>query len=252
MVIQRPQNINEMTDMGFLEDGLRILQALRFASTLDFSLEEETSGAIYRNKELLKDIAPEQIRFELDRLLCGNGVERVLREYAEVIAVLIPELAPMFGFPQNNKYHNLDVWEHTIKTVISIPPEPVLRLTMLLHDIGKPECFSEGDDGSSRFRKHPEKGAEKAVAILRRLKYDDAVVDLVHNLVLTHDWEIYPEYENVKKWLEYAGPDVMNDILLVMVADACGKCAESRDEWIEILNNFAECMQEVLKNEENK
>lgn len=85
-------------DRRFQEDGLRILRGLRFASVYGMRLEEATAAAIHRNKDLLQSIAAERIRMELTKLLCGKGAAAVLRDFADVIAVPIPELAPMFGF----------------------------------------------------------------------------------------------------------------------------------------------------------
>ena len=94
----------------FHEDGLRILRAIRFASVLDFSIEEETARAIHACRSLLSNIAAERIREEFCKLLCGVGAVRILREYADVIGVFLPELSACVGFAQNSKYHCYDVW----------------------------------------------------------------------------------------------------------------------------------------------
>ena len=93
----------------FDEDGLRILRALRFASVMDFNIEEETSKAIFLKKELLKNIAYERISAEFSKLICGPGAEHIFREYVEVLGVFLPELLPMKGFAQNNEHHIYDV-----------------------------------------------------------------------------------------------------------------------------------------------
>ena len=74
-----------------------------------------------------------------------------------VLAVPIPELRPMFGFEQHNPHHDRDVWLHTAAVVEHIPPEPVLRWAALLHDVGKPPCFSLGPDGVGHFSGHAAK-----------------------------------------------------------------------------------------------
>ena len=87
-------------DRRFQEDGLRILRALRFASVLGFQIAPETAAAIHRNRALLQYLAAERVQSELTKLLCGQNVDAVLREFSDVLAVPIPELRPMFGFEQ--------------------------------------------------------------------------------------------------------------------------------------------------------
>ena len=117
-------------DRRFQEDGLRILRALRFASVLGFQIAPETAAAIHRNRALLQYLAAERVQSELTKLLCGQNVDAVLREFSDVLAVPIPELRPMFGFEQHNPHHDRDVWLHTAAVVEHIPPEakPIRRL----------------------------------------------------------------------------------------------------------------------------
>ena len=93
-------------DRRFQEDGLRILRALRFSSVLGFQIAPETAAAIHRNRALLQYLAAERVRSELTKLLCGQNVDAVLREFSDVLAVPIPELRPMFGFEQHNPHHD--------------------------------------------------------------------------------------------------------------------------------------------------
>lgn len=74
----------------FNEDGLRILRAIRFASVLDFDLDSECSQAVHNMKEMLTNISRERIYVEITKLIGGNGAERILREYSEVIAAALP------------------------------------------------------------------------------------------------------------------------------------------------------------------
>ena len=76
----------------FSEDALRILRALRFASTLDFEIEENTSAAIFETKELLARVSAERINTEWKKLISGVGVLRILKEYSSVVSLVIPEL----------------------------------------------------------------------------------------------------------------------------------------------------------------
>ena len=84
-------------------------------------------------------------------MLCGSGAYVVLQEFADVIAIPIPEIEPMFGFDQYNPHHDRDIWNHTISVINSIAADPILRWAAFLHDIGKPLCFTMSDDGIGHF-----------------------------------------------------------------------------------------------------
>ena len=128
-------------DRRFGEDALRILRGLRFSACLGFTLETETAASIRKNRELLRDIASERIWTELSRLLTGRWAAEVLRAYPEVVGVFWPELLPMIGFDQRTRHHCYDVWEHTLHALAAVEPDVVLRCTMLLHDVGKPQMI---------------------------------------------------------------------------------------------------------------
>lgn len=135
-------------DRRFQEDGLRLLRALRFASVLGFQIAQETAAAIHRSRALLQYLAAERVQSEFTKLLCGQNVGAVLREFADVLAVLIPELQPMFGFEQHNPYHDRDVWLHTVAVVEHIPPEPVLRCCTMS---ASRRAFHSGPTASATF-----------------------------------------------------------------------------------------------------
>ena len=78
----------------------------------------------------------------MDKLLCGSHVLPVLLNWPDVLAMFLPEIAPCVGFDQHNRHHIYDVWGHSAHAVAAVPAEVVLRWTMLLHDIGKPACFT--------------------------------------------------------------------------------------------------------------
>ncbi|MBQ7364185.1 MAG: hypothetical protein IJW46_01155 [Clostridia bacterium] len=89
----------------FSEDALRILRALRFASVLDFTIDEATEAAAFLLADRLKAISVERVATELNKLLCGKGVFRILTRYIDILSVVIPELLPMKGFDQKNYHH---------------------------------------------------------------------------------------------------------------------------------------------------
>jgi tRNA nucleotidyltransferase (CCA-adding enzyme) len=124
----------------FNEDSLRILRALRFVAKFDFEIEKKTSKAICENKELLNYLSAERIREELNKLLLSEGAEKILLDYPLVLSVFIPNIEATVGYDQKNPYHPYDIWTHIVKSVVSIKPDLILRLTMLFHDLGNPLC----------------------------------------------------------------------------------------------------------------
>lgn len=210
-------------DRRFQEDGLRMLRALRFASVYGVRIEEATAAAIHRNKELLTGIAAERIQVELTKMLCGKGAADILCGFADVIAVPLPELKAMFGFEQHNPHHDKDVWNHTIAVVKNITPEPVLRWAALLHDIGKPSCFSLSEDGIGHFYGHAEKSTELTAEVLARLRFDNAGKDRIVRLVRYHDMPVTADRKLIKRLLSKHGEDVARQLLELHKADTLGQ-----------------------------
>ncbi len=203
----------------FREDGLRILRALRFSAVLGFEIEKNTAAAIHQERELLRNISAERIREEMTKLLCGKNAAAVLREYADVIAVPLPEIVPMMGFEQHNEHHCHDVWEHTIAAVENIPDQPVLRWAALLHDMGKPGTFSLDEDGVGHFFGHAPKSVQLADEIMARLRFDNESRERVLTLVRHHDGPLEAEAKFLKRKLGKLGERGFFDLVALCRAD---------------------------------
>ena len=206
-------------DDRFKEDALRIMRALRFAATYGFKIEEKTAAAIHRNKHLLKNIAAERIQSELGKMLCGKGVLDILLEYKDVMAVIIPELGPCIGFQQNNPYHIYDVYDHITHAVADYKGNDIsIKMALLLHDIGKPECYIENETGG-HFYGHSVISMRIAKDVMDRLKFDNKTKQEVVDLVFYHDSDIHPSTRAVKRWLNKIGRDLLTKLLCVKMAD---------------------------------
>jgi tRNA nucleotidyltransferase/poly(A) polymerase len=206
-------------DRRFQEDGLRILRALRFSAVLGFSIERSTSDSIFRNAALLDLIAKERIRSEFMKLLGGKNAVGVLREYRSVFAQFMPELNAMVHFPQNNPYHIYDVWEHTLKALECTDGNPALRLAVLLHDSGKPLCYTQDENGIGHFHGHGAKSRELAGAILRRLRFDRDTVDRITTLVEYHDISLPSEKKILLRRLNRFGDENLRLLFQIKEAD---------------------------------
>ena len=203
----------------FHEDALRILRGLRFSACLGFVLEEKTASAIREKKELLRDIAPERVWAEFSRLLTGRWADEVLRAYPEVVGVFWPDLLPMIGFDQRTRHHCYDVWEHTLHALAAVEPDVVLRCTMLLHDVGKPETFTLDARGHGHFKGHPARSAALAEDMLRRLRVDNATRETVVRLVEWHDRNIPRTDQGLRRALRDLGEADLRRLLAVKRAD---------------------------------
>lgn len=225
-------------DRRFKEDALRIMRALRFSSVLGFGIEESTARSIHKNKDLLLEISVERIFSELKKLLVGDNVFSVLIEFSDVICTVIPELAPSVGFDHMSKYHSYDVYTHIAKTVEASEPCEILRLTMLLHDVGKPYVCTF--DGKYRhFKGHPEVSEKMAHDILRRFRAKNDCVRLVSLLCRLHDRQIEVSERAVKRLLSKITFSEARLLCKVRIADASAhaKSAHDRgDEALEILS----------------
>ena len=210
----------------FEEDGLRILRAIRFASVLDLDIAEDTAKAVHACKHLLSGIAAERIREELCKLICGRGAVRILREYIDVIAVFLPELERCVDFEQNTKYHCYDVFEHTLQALALCEDyDLITRLGILLHDIGKPLCYTEDEQGG-HFKGHAPVGVEITKEVLSRLRFDNETIRRMELLVEWHDIPLSAEKKRVKRLLQKLSDA---DILRLLEIKRCDRLAHAPD-----------------------
>ena len=204
--------------------------ALRFAARFGFSMEEKTAEAIHEQKERLLHVAPERLRKELSGLLCGRAAVPILDRFSDVIFLLIPELADSKGFRQFNYHHALDVWQHSLLTLSSIPATEPLRLAALLHDIGKPSCFHFDKYLVGHFYGHAKLSCAYTQRILRRLRYDNDTIDTVCTLIRCHDTPLMPRpkeggsrEKTLRRLLGRLGQERLLQLIELKRADRLGK-----------------------------
>ena len=230
----------------FGEDALRILRALRFASKLDFAIEPETARRALADRALLDRVSRERVMAELSGILTGPGAGRVLRQYGPVIFQVIPALAPQAGFDQKNPNHIHDIWTHTTMAVDAVEADPVLRLTMLLHDVGKPPCFFTDEKGVGHFYGHGETGAEMADAILRRLRCDNATRERVCLLIRNHDIKPPKTPKAARRLLARLGEDAARQLVACWRADNADRPAAVRERNLALIDDWEELLAEAL------
>lgn len=202
---------------AFDDDPLRLLRAFRFSAQLGFEIESKTFREIESRSLKLRDIPGERIQLELLETLTPDGsatqVEKM--DFAGIIRTLFPELVLQKGMEQND-YHHLDVWEHTLEAISQLERvlrieedvlkpwsdrireyvdykypsghrrRPLLKLAMLLHDIAKPHCRGRREDGRITFIGHERLGADYCRDYLTRFRFPRYERDFVCSLVEGH------------------------------------------------------------------
>lgn len=229
----------------FEEDALRILRAVRFACRLGFLIESGTQAALEAAAPTLDRVAQERIGSELRGIVATGRASWAIREQREVMFAALPELAPMDGFDQRSPYHVYDVLEHTLRVMEGVESltsggaSECLRWAAMLHDVGKPTCFSIDDRGQGHFFGHPAEGMRMARALLRRLAIPHELAQPIVALVRYHD---RPTQPNVSSMLSLiASVDAMSglrerseviglmrELLCLRRADALAKAPECR------------------------
>ena len=185
---------------------------------------------------------------ELTKLVCGKNAFRVLMEYPDVLSVFIPEIEPAINFTQYGKKHAYDVWEHICHTVDTIPQDKILRLTMLLHDLGKVPTHKLNEKGDSTFKNHATVGGEMAKEILTRLRFDKKTITRVSFLVSYHDFEPVESKTELKHHLKTKTPEDIRTLLTIKKSDR-GALSES---YRDISEGTAKTLQWLKEIEDNK
>lgn len=239
----------------FEEDALRMLRAVRFAGQLHFRIESSTREAIIACHNNLKDVSAERIQMELLKLLISDHPEVFREAYATgLTSVFLPEFDRMMDTGQKNPHHCYSVGEHTLHAVCMIEPNPVLRLTMLLHDVGKPATKTTDQYGIDHFYNHYKVGAEMSKEILKRLKFDNKTIQVVCQLISHHDIRFKnPKtsgQRHVRKVMHSIGPNLFPYLLKVMKADVRSQSDYYQAEKLSILKETWESYEEILKKQD--
>lgn len=232
----------------FDEDALRMMRAVRFAAQLGFTIEETTRTAILKRARSLAKISSERIQVELLKLLVSEHPEEMRTVYELGMShVFLPEFDDMMQTPQNNRYHRHNVGEHSILAMQNIRNDKILRLTMLLHDVGKPVCRTVDENGIYHFYGHPAEGAKMAKTILRRLKFDNDTVRRVTNLIAWHDDRPSLREASVRRAIHRVGLEQYPALFEVKRADALAKNNYRRKEKLELIDLYESLYQEIME-----
>ena len=171
--------------------------------------------------------------------------------YHEVFSLFIPEIKNMFGFQQNNPYHIYDVWNHTVHAIEYCESDDlVTRLSVFFHDIGKPHCYQDSEDGIRHFKGHGRVSADMTDKIMKRLRFDNDTREKVVELVYYHDatFEVGKKY--IKRWLNKIGEEQFRRLLNVRRADIKAQAYTEQRSRLQKIGNIEYILEEVLQKDE--
>lgn len=205
----------------FSEDALRMMRAVRFAAQLGFELNEDVKTAIREMADALDMVSAERIQTELVKLMVSPHPHWFRLAYeCGITSVIMPEFDRIMVQRQNGPHHAYSTGGHTLIALQNIPADKVLRLTMLFHDMGKPDAYTVDEKGKDHFRGHAAYSEKVARRIMKRLKFDNDTLNNVCTLVKNHSW--YPELsgKGVRRCAyQIGGAELFEQFLQVKRAD---------------------------------
>lgn len=230
----------------FTEDALRIMRAVRFSAQLGFEIEEKTREALRVMSPNLRHVSAERIRTELVKLLLSPNPD-FLREAYEtgITREFLPEFDVCMVTEQNTPHHCFTVGEHILHSLTLVRADKILRLTMLLHDIGKPVVKRTDENGRDHFKTHGPKSEEMSYEILRRLKLDNDTIRKVCTLIKWHDYRPAPEPVSVRRAINKIGEELFPLYLEVQRADTLAQSTYRREEKLERLQGVCRCYDRI-------
>lgn len=220
----------------FMEDGLRPVRALRFASKLDFSIEKSTYSEIFLNdiQEKIKSISIERFRDEFEKIMSSSypSVGLKMMEETGVLDIFIPEFKICRGCIQSDSrgFHKFDVLDHLFYACDGAPKDKEnVRLAALFHDIGKPVVKKiipgeNGNDDTVTFYNHERESEKITRKILTRLKFSNEMINNVCHLVKEHMFHYEENWTDaaVRRFIIRVQPENIEDLYDLRIADMYG------------------------------
>ena len=232
----------------FSEDALRILRGVRFAAQLGFDLEENTRDGMRALAYTLQKISSERIQTELVKILVSDRPDMLRTAYKlGITAWFLPEFDRIMETTQETPHHMYTVGEHTLHALLNVRPDKVLRLTMLFHDMGKPDLKTMDETGTAHFKRHAVRSEQITREIMHRLKFDNDTLKKVSELVYYHDCRMPVRPENVRRAMNRIGLELFPMYLEVRRADVLAQSMYMREEKLADIDGVEKLYREALE-----
>ncbi len=236
----------------FGEDALRMLRAIRFATTLGFDIDPATAKAIEDNASLISKISGERIRDEVFKIVDSptpsSGI--FLAKKLSVLTVILPELEVCFAVEQKSpkRHHIYDVGTHCVMSLDACPSkDTITRFATMLHDIGKAKVAKVTEEGVRTFHNHEVVGARQAVAIAERFHLSRDERDKLFRLVRWHQFSVNENQTDraLRRFIKNIGLENVEDMMDLRIGDRLGGGLQQPESWR--LKLFRSRLKEVLK-----
>lgn len=232
----------------FSEDALRILRGVRFAAQLGFEIEKDTREGMRVLASSLQKISAERIQVEMVKLLISKRPDMIREAYElGITRQFLPEFDLLMATEQETPHHMYNVGEHTLHAMMNVRPDKILRLTMLLHDMGKPALKTIDSTGRAHFKKHAFESEKIAKRVLKRLKFDNDTLQKVSRLVRYHDYRMPGEAKAVRQAMNIIGEDIFPAYMEVRRADVLAQSLYKREEKMQNLNEIEELYRQIVE-----
>ncbi len=236
----------------FGEDALRMLRAIRFATTLNFEIDPDTRKAITANARLITKISGERIRDEVFKIVNDVNSDRGFRLMSEfgLLKLFLPEVDICFGVEQKSpqRHHIYDVGTHLVMSMKTCPSsDPIVKFATLLHDIGKAKVAAVTEEGVRTFYNHEVVGAHQALAIADRFHLSAADKELVFRLVRWHQFSVTEEQTDkaIRRFIKNVGLENIPAMMDLRSGDRLGGGLDDPEGWR--LKLYKKRIEDVLK-----
>ncbi|MBQ9384441.1 MAG: hypothetical protein IJT87_09395 [Ruminiclostridium sp.] len=207
-----------------------ILIAMQKHARAEADMSPYTLRNINDNAELIDMMMPSEITRYFRRIILGRRITETLMSFREVVFRIFPPLRPQYGFDQKSEYQEYTLYEHTVKAVGYAFPDYAVRLALLLHSIGKPDCAADRGDYMT-FYGHQERGVMLAKDIFEDdYEADRSLIDRILFLILHHDDHVTPE--NVVDFTSFCGMELTRLLLLLQSANVRAKSSDPVNERV--------------------